>query len=325
MNVTFKARGVYASSSKEPRRFRVRSWLLLGAALAAALVVGTVVVIVGNVGVIHGSDASSFSGPRAVELENGTDGDVTFTRGDGDEIRVERAMQGTPFSVPTESLEEEDGVLELEARCMGLPFFDCEIDYEITVPAGTDLTVETTVGRIVTESVDGALDLGSVVGSVRVSGNSGDVAVETDSGEIDVTRVEGSLEAETDTGEITAQGAGERLKVASVSGEVDVSGFSARTVLAESDSGGVRVGGGFAEAEVSTVSGGIEVTTGEPFELLSMESVSGGIDVRVPEGAYALTAETVSGGRDVEVDTSSEADARIRAETVSGSVTVAYD
>ncbi|WP_026122205.1 DUF4097 family beta strand repeat-containing protein [Nocardiopsis halotolerans] len=322
--MTFKARGVYASSSKEPRRFRVRSWLLLGAALAAALVLGTVVVVVGKVGVIHDSDTSSFSGPQAVEFDNGTNGDVTFTRGDGDEVRVERAMRGTPFSVPTESVEEDDGVLELEASCAGLPFFDCWIDYEITVPAGTDLTVETTIGRIVTEGVDGVLDLGSTVGSVRVSGNSGDVTIETGSGEIDVSGVEGSLEAETASGGITAHGAGEHLKVASVSGEVDVSGFSARTVVAESVSGGVRVGGGFTRAEVHTVSGGIEVTTGEPFELLNMESTSGDIDVRVPEGAYAVTDESVSGGRRVEVDTSPEADARIRAETVSGSMNVTY-
>ncbi|MEU1897513.1 DUF4097 family beta strand repeat-containing protein [Nocardiopsis dassonvillei] len=320
--MTFKARGLYASSSKEPRRFRVGPWLLLGAVLVLGVVVATAFSVLGNVGVDRGTRSDAYDAPQALEIENGTGGDVVLTGG-AERVQVDRTLRGTPLTEPEEDIEEDDGALQVEAECLGVPFFDgCRIDYEVAVPVGTAVTVETVNGRISVENVDGELELGSTSGEVRVDGNSGDVTAESVSGTIDVTGVEGSVVAETTSGRIIAEGTGEHLQAASTSGDVDASGFDARTVVAESTSGDVRVGGGFTEAQVSTVSGGIGVATDDAFDLMSLESVSGGIDVRVPEGAYEVTGESASGERRVDVDTSPEAEARIQADTVSGALSV---
>jgi DUF4097 and DUF4098 domain-containing protein YvlB len=294
----------------------------MGAVLVLAVVVATAVSVLGSVGVDRGDRSDAYDAPQAVEIENHTGGDVVLTGG-SERVQVDRTLRGTPLSEPEEDIEEDGGSLRVDALCLGVPFFGgCRIDYEVAVPEGTAVTVDTFGGRVSVENVHGELTLASVSGEVRVAGNNGDVTAESTSGRIDVTGVEGSLVAETTSGRITAEGTGESLQVGSTSGSVDVSGFSARTVVAESTSGGVQVGGGFEEAQVSTVSGGIGVATDDAFELLSLESVSGGIDVRVPEGAYEVTGESTSGQRHVDVETSSEAGSRIQADTVSGTLSV---
>ncbi|OOC53898.1 MULTISPECIES: DUF4097 family beta strand repeat-containing protein [Nocardiopsis] len=323
--MTFKARGLYASSSKEPRRFRVGPWLLLGAVLVAALVVATAFSVLGSVGVDHGDRSDTYDAPQSMEIENSTGGDVTLTGGD-EGVRLDRTLRGTPLTEPEEDIETSGDALQVEALCLGVPFLGgCRVDYEVAVPEGTAVTVETVSGRISVENVHGELNLTSTSGQVRVDDTSGDVTAESTSGRIDVTGARGSLVAETTSGRITAEGEGESLQASSTSGHVDVSGFDARTVTAESTSGGVQVGGDFTEARVSTVSGSIGVTTEDTFDLLSMESVSGGIHVQVPEGVYEVTGESASGSRHVGVETSSGADARIEADTVSGTLSVTSD
>lgn len=320
--MTFKARGLYASSSKEPRRLRMGPWLALGGVLVVVLVVATAVSVLGNVGVDRGSHSDTYSDSQTVEIDNSTGGGVTLTRG-GDQLRLDRTMRGTPLTEPEEDVHENGDGLQVKASCAGIPFFGgCAIDYEVAVPVGTSVTVDTSSGRISANDIDGELNLSSISGEVTVSDNSGDVSVETTSGKIDLADVEGALVVETISGRISASGSGQSLEANSTSGTVDVSGYSADTVVAESISGAVRVGGGFTSAEVSTVSGGIEVTAADAFDLLSLESISGSVNVRVPEGTYNVTGESVSGSRALEVDTSPNADARIDASTVSGSLTV---
>lgn len=321
--MTFKARGLYASSSKEPRRFRLGLWLAFGAVLVVILVGVTAVSVLGNVSLDHGSRSDSYAGVRTLDLENDTGGDVILTSGGGDEVQLDRTRSGTPFTEPEEDVEANEDSLDVEVSCDGLRFFgSCSMDYEISVPEGTAVTVETVSGRISVENVNGELDLSTTSGTVLVEGNTGDVTVDTTSGLVELDDVEGSVEAESTSGEITATGSGERLEVSSTSGGVDVSGFSARTVEAESTSGNVHIGGGFTTAEASSVSGDVEVDTDTPFELLTLETTSGGIDVRVPEGTYDVTGESTSGSRDLGVDTASGAESRIDASTVSGSLTV---
>ncbi|MEV2275648.1 DUF4097 family beta strand repeat-containing protein [Nocardiopsis sp. NPDC049922] len=322
--MTFKARGLYASSSKEPGGFRAGPWMLLGAVLVVALIGVTVVSVLGNVTVDRERRGDTLGSAAFLEIDNDTAGDVTVSAGAGDEVALERTLRSGPFQEPGDDVEEEDGGTFVEAECEGLWFLggDCAVDYDVTVPEGTQVTVSTTSGRIRVENVDGRLDLSSTSGDVVVSDNVGDVAASSTSGGLELAGVEGSVEAETTAGGILASGSGESLSAESVSGGVDVSGFTARTVEAASTSGAVVVGGGFASAEVSTTSGSVEVATEDAFDRLSVDSTSGAVRVRVPEGSYAVTGESASGGRDIGVDTSSDAEARIDVNTVSGSVSV---
>ncbi|GAA1454444.1 DUF4097 family beta strand repeat-containing protein [Nocardiopsis tropica] len=322
--MTFKARGLYASSSKEPRRrFRVGPWLVIGGVLVVIMVAATSFSVLGNVGVDRGDRSDSFDGIRTLEVDNHTGGDVVLAGGGGDEVVVERTLRGTPLTEPREGARADGDGLEVEAVCQGVPFFGgCAVNYEITVPEGTEVTVETVSGRISAENVDGALELSTTSGPVEVSDNVGDVTVDTTSGQVSLAGVEGSVGIDTTSGEVSATGSGERLEASSTSGRVDVSGFAAESVRAESTSGDVTVGGGFTTAEASTVSGRIEVATGDAFDTLTLDTTSGSIDVRVPRGAYDVTGDSTSGERDVDVDVEDGAASRIDANTVSGSLSV---
>ncbi|MFI6576106.1 DUF4097 family beta strand repeat-containing protein [Nocardiopsis sp. NPDC050513] len=322
--MTFKARGLYASSSKEPGGFRAGPWMLLGAVLVVVLIGVTVVSVLGNVTVDRDRRSDTVGAAAFLRIDNDTEGDVTVSAGPGDEVVLERTTRSGPFREPEDDVEQEDGGTFVEAECEGLWFLggDCAVDYDVTVPEGTEVAVSTVSGRIRVENVDGRLDLSSTSGDVVVSGNVGDVAASSTSGGVELSGVEGSVEAETTSGGVLASGAGESLSAQSVSGAVDVSGFTARSVEAASTSGTVVVGGGFASAEVSTTSGSVEVATEDAFDRLSVDSTSGAVRVRVPDGVYAVTGESTSGGRDIGVDTSSDAEARIDVNTVSGSVSV---
>ncbi|MFJ9553519.1 DUF4097 family beta strand repeat-containing protein [Nocardiopsis sp. NPDC101807] len=321
--MTFKARGLYASSSKEPRRrFRMGPWLVIGGVLVAIMVAATSFSVLGNVGVDRGDRSDSFAGIRTLEVDNRTGGDVVLAGG-GDEVVVERTLRGTPFTEPREGVEADGDGLQVEAACQSVPFFGgCAVDYEITVPEGTAVTVEAVSGRIRAENVNGALELSTISGPVEVSDNVGDVAVDTTSGQVSLAGVEGSVGIDTTSGEVSAAGSGERLEASSTSGRVDVSWFEAESVTAESTSGDVSVGSGFTTAEASTVSGRIEVATGDAFDTLTVESTSGSIDVRVPRGAYDVTGDSISGERDVDVDVDDGAGSRIDANTVSGALSI---
>ncbi|OLT27574.1 hypothetical protein BJF83_18425 [Nocardiopsis sp. CNR-923] len=299
--------------------------MLLGAVLVMAVIGVTVVWVLSNVSVDSERRDDTFEAAALLGIDNDTAGDVTVVAGSGDEVVLERTLRSGPFQEPEEYVTEDGGTL-VEAECEGEGVWflggDCAVDYDVTVPEGTEVTVSTVSGRIRVENVDGLLDLSSTSGNVVVNGNVGDVAASSTSGGLELSGVEGSVEAETASGRVLASGAGESLSAQSVSGTVEVSNFAARVVNAASTSGPVVVGGGFTSAEVSTTSGSVEVATEDAFDWLSVDSTSGTVRVRVPEGVYAVTGESTSGGRDIGVDISVDAQARIDVNTVSGSVSV---
>ncbi|KOX15787.1 hypothetical protein ADL05_13955 [Nocardiopsis sp. NRRL B-16309] len=297
--------------------------MLLGLVLVAAVGAVTAVAVLGRVGLDRGSQVETFDAPTEVVIENGTDGAVEVTGGSGPEMVLERQMHGSPLKEPVDEVEEDEGRVDVEAHCEGVPFIgQCAVDYTVAVPEGTAVSVETRSGPITVSNVDGELELSTTSGSVDVDGNAGDVEVESTAGAVELAGVEGSADVETTSGSVTAAGAGASLDVSTVSGSLDLSEFEADAVEAESTSGSVSVGGGFTTAEVSTTSGNIEVATEDAFDLLSLDSVSGNSSVEVPDGTYRVTGESVSGSRSVDVDTSPDAEAHIDANTVSGTLTV---
>lgn len=321
--MTFKARGLYASSSKEPSSgFRVGPWLVLGGVLVAALIAVTAFSVLGKVGVDRGGRADSFDAPERLVVENETGGRVVLTAADGDRVQVDRKLRGTPLAEPEEDIDTEDGVLSIDAECFGVWFLGgCSVDYEIAVPAGVEVQVETISGQVSATGLEGGVEVSTTSGSVELTGITGEVRVETTSGRIEVAEVSGSAELESTNGSITASGEGERLRAASTSGEVDLTGFTAGAVEAESTSGSVSVGGGFDTAEVSSVSGSVEIATEDAFRTLVVDTTSGSVDIEVPAGAYDVTGESVSGGREIGVETSSSGP-RIQVDTVSGGIRI---
>lgn len=321
--MTFKARGLYASSSKEPGRFRRGPWLLLGAVLVVIVVVFTAVSVLGNVAVHQTDRTDSYAGVVVIRLDNSTGGRVRLHSGDGDEVLVERDLRGSPLSKPDEDIDAGGDRLEIDTRCSGFLFFSgCSVNYDITVPAGTEVTVETISGQVAANGLEGDLNVQTTSGGVQVGEHVGAVEAETVSGSIGLEDVEGPVKAQSTSGRIVASGAGELLEATTTSGQIDAAYFEADEVRAESVSGRLQLGGGFTTLEASTVSGNVTVSTGAPFELMQVETISGSVQATVPEGAYDITGESVSGSRDFQVDTASGADSRIDVSTTSGRVWV---
>jgi hypothetical protein len=264
--MTFRARGLYASSSKERGGFRRGPWMLLGGVLVVILVILTAFAVLGNVAVNQTGRTDSYSGVAVLEVDNSTGGNVLVRSGVGDEVRVDRTLSGSPLSEPDEDIEAEGDSLEIDTDCSGLFFFsNCSVNYEITVPAGTRVAVETVSGTVAVEDHEGDLDLQTPSGDVRVSSQAGAVAVESVSGRVVLDDVDGSVNAHTVSGRVLASGSGPLLDVSSTSGEILASDFEAEEVRAESVSGSVELGGGFTTLEASSTSGSVNVSTDDPF------------------------------------------------------------
>lgn len=323
--MTFRARGLYASSSKESRRFRWGPWMLLGGVLVVVLVVLTGVSVLGNV-VAHQSDKTdSYGGVSTLNVNNHTGGHIEVGAAEGDEIVVERTLRGGPLSEPIERIDEGGDSLDVDGRCGGFPLFStCSIDYTIQVPEDVTVTLENNSGNVEVRELASELSVNSVSGAIEVFDHEGSVDAEATSGMISLSDVTGSVQAHNVSGDIEATGEGERLEASTTSGSVDVEDFTAEEVVAESVSGSLELGGGFTTLEAETTSGGVEVTTDTPFELMEVETVSGGVEARVPAGTYEIGGESTSGDREFDVDTASEADSRIEVNTTSGSVRVGH-
>ncbi|MFW5416154.1 DUF4097 family beta strand repeat protein [Nocardiopsis sp. CNT-189] len=307
--MTFQARGLYASSSKEPRRRRFR-WLWVGAVVALLALLGGAVGALGAVPVGEEGDTRSFDGAEGLVVQNRTGGSVTVTEGGSGGLRVESELRNTLLNKAESDLEQDgDGVVRAEADCTGTFGAACAVEYDITVPAGTEVTVETASGE------------------VELAGLTGPVRVDTVSGEIEASDLSGGADLRSTSGEIDVSGAtGDALRAATTSGEVDLEDVDTAELEVESVSGGIGVEGGFDTARLITTSGSVGVEAERPFERLAAETVSGSVELRVPEGrAYDVRADTTSGSTEVGVDTAEDAESLIDIGTTSGSVEINGD
>lgn len=321
--MTFRARGLYASSSKEPGRFRWGPWMVLGGVLVVLLVVLTAVSVLTSVVSHQSEQADSYDRVSELRVDDRTGGRIEIGAAEGEQIVVERTLRGRPLSEPRESVDRSGDGLALESRCGGLSFFaQCSIDYDIAVPEGVAVTLETVSGSVLIKDLAGDLAVTTTSGEVEVQDHEGDVTVGTTSGDVELSDIAGSVSAHSTSGTVEVSGQGELLEVSTTSGAIVTDEFTAQRVRADSVSGDLELSGGFTTLEAKTTSGGVRVRTDTSFDLMSVETVSGHVQARVPQGAYAIAGDSTSGSRDFEVDTSADADSRIEIDTTSGSVHV---
>ena len=173
---------------------------------------------------------------------------------------------------------------------------------DLVVPAGTDLAVGTSSGKV---TLDGPL------GRVTVTTRSGKIKIEecteldarTTSASVEVDRVHGEARVKTATGGIALANVGGAVRAATVSSQIEV-----------------RAGG---PTEVKTVSGSIHLVVTEARDVAA-GSVSGSVRIAVPPGSHPATAlRSMSGSRSVEP--SIGADFEVKARSASGSLAVVYD
>ncbi|TQN27831.1 putative adhesin [Haloactinospora alba] len=323
--MTFNARGLYASSSKQPRRRT--GWLVAGAVLALVVLAVGVVNVTANLAVSEERTSDSFDGASSVAVDNGTPGRVRVSGTDGDTVTVDRTLSSSPLAQPDETVRADGDTVRADARCEGTLFVfgKCAVDYDIGVPAGTAVEVTTSSGAVEVEGVEGDVRASASSGTVTVRDVTGDAELTASSGNVRATGVSGNLDLETSSGGINARpsgGGAETVRARSSSGSIDLREVRTENLEVETSSGSADVAGEFTTAEVRSGSGSISLEAGGAFDRVTADTGSGSVDMRVPDGAYDVTGSTGSGSRDVDVDRDDDADSRIDATTGSGSVSI---
>ncbi|MDT0303198.1 DUF4097 family beta strand repeat-containing protein [Streptomonospora wellingtoniae] len=323
--MTFTGRGLYAASSKEPRR---RSgWLLIGAVLALAVLVGGALLSFDSVQLGGDSRTEEFPDAEAIELSNNTSGDIAVYHVPGDAIVVKRTLQSTPLAEPEASASMERGTLSAEADCGGVWFLGgCEADYSIGVPEGTEVNIDASSGDVELEGITGAVDVEAGSGSIAGENLTGDIRAATTTGEIELDDVEGDLETESTTGSISAEGSGGTVAADTTTGQVDLGEFTAESFDVETTTGTVDLEAGFDRARIETTTGSVELEALESFDSLEVDTTTGSVDVQVPEDSYRVDGDSTTGERDISVDTAAGGGGpRIAVSTTTGSVSVSAD
>ena len=156
-----------------------------------------------------------------VELEN-LSGDVEVTGGSGEDVRItatkrirardESAGRGALNATIIE-VNERAGVVTISAQPTRGRFGSVEVDYLISVPTGTNVSLKTISGDLTVRNIAGDLRLNSTSGDVVVSdAKPRGLDIEVVSGDVSLERVDS-----------------ERVQVEAVSGDIVLIGKLAKT------------------------------------------------------------------------------------------------
>lgn len=199
-----------------------------------------------------------------------------------------------------------------------------EADLEIRVPSGSQLTVDAVSADVDVAGVRGSLELRSVSGDVTVQDGGDRVHARSISGDVMVHGGSERVRASTASGDVTVRGAGGSVDASSISGSVDVESGTVTDGNFESTSGMIRFVGTFASGAVArfeTVSGGVRLVLPRAVSAhFEIETFSGDIDNEL--GPAAQRKSRYGPGKELEF-TAGDGEARVRVETLSGSVRLA--
>ena len=192
-------------------------------------------------------------------------GDITVTRGSGSETSVEivKTARGRDMDDAREQLQlvevdviERSGRAEIKARYPGdnrrnnRRNINVTVEYNVTAPAGTSITVESISGSVKVTDIKGDLNASTVSGDVRVSGGGRVGSVGSVSGSIEVNeaQVDGPLEAKSVSGDVILRRVkARRIDATSVSGDIKLEDIQCERVEGHSTSGNLSYSGGLAK------------------------------------------------------------------------------
>ncbi len=250
-------------------------------------------------------------------------GDITVTRGGGNDASIEviKTARARTIDEAKQQLQlvqvdinERSGRVEVKARYPHSESerafhgnFNVSVAYNITAPAGTQLTLGTISGDIKVTDIKGDISASSVSGDVRISGGARVTGAKSVSGSVEITdtQSENGLEAGSISGDVTLRKvSARRLDLSSVSGNIHVEDAQSERVSAHAVSGNVGYTGPFAK--------------GGRYEL---KSFSGDVRVAVSGGAgFEVEASSFSGEVRPEMDivVKSMGDSRRRRTSLTG-------
>ncbi|HUQ18650.1 MAG TPA: DUF4097 family beta strand repeat-containing protein [Gemmatimonadaceae bacterium] len=158
--------------------------------------------------------------------------------------------------------------------------------FELTVPAGTRVIVNSISAPISVRGAKGEVDINSVSGGVIVQDAARKVKASSVSGNVDVSQVAGDVRASSVSGHVDANDISGDLETETVSGRIMMMSAKSRFVRAGSVSGRISYSGTFAPDgtyEFKSHSGGVRlVLPADVGAQLRIETFSGSVDSDFP-------------------------------------------
>jgi len=240
-------------------------------------------------------------------------GDVTVTGGDVETVQVKvvkTAYDSTQARAAEEvktikyTIEQNGNAITLKYEIPDSMNFSNNVntvDFIVTVPTETSVSVDTSFGAVDVQDVQGAVDLSNDFGDVTTKNIAGELAIESNSGEINVEAVDAgdrNVEINTEFGDITL----EQIKANDVSATSNSGVVTFTNVRAAGDAyiktdfgNTVYENGSAATLKIDTNSGKIRITKVNVTKELNIQNDFGDIDLtQAMAGSYDL--HTNSGG-----------------------------
>ncbi|HXW03938.1 MAG TPA: DUF4097 family beta strand repeat-containing protein, partial [Vicinamibacterales bacterium] len=270
-------------------------------------------------------------------------GDIVVTRGGGNEATLEvvKTARGRTVEEAREMLSlvqvdvsERGGRSEVRVRYprdenrRNRRNVNVSVDFTLTAPEQTRLTVNSISGSISVRDIKGELALETISGSLRIA-NAGQVPkAKTVSGDVEIadTTLQGALDAATISGTLTLRKVqAARLDLGSVSGDVVIQDVQSPRVRAQSISGEVQLAGALQRGsryDLSSHSGQVRVLVGGDVGFdLEASSFSGSVRTDLPLTSQTTDREGRRGQRSLR-GTYGDGSATLDLTTFSGNISI---
>jgi hypothetical protein len=225
----------------------------------------------------HSKSRSDISLPgdiTDIELDLSS-GDVVLIGDGGDKITGTRTVE-RGLKSPKYSEKRTGSTLKLSASCSALFDLNCNVRYELHVPANVIVRGSSSGGSIRTDRVTGAVSVDSSGGNVTVIGTQGPVDISSSGGSVKV------LQSRSATVKADSSGGGVRVEFIDPPSDVDVSSSGGGVTVIVPDTEGAY------QVDASSSGGGttIDVRTDKSSPRhIKADSSGGGVTV-----AYAVAA-----------------------------------
>jgi Toastrack DUF4097 len=245
------------------------------------------------------------TGPVDLEITSGS-GSIQVRTGGSGEVQVSGHIKGTSWfgSDVAERIHriesnppivQNGNHIEIGRSDDRELFHNISINYEVVVPAQTELRSHTGSGNQTIQGIEGSLDASAGSGSLNISNIGSTVHADTGSGNIAVDHVKGNVRAKAGSGSIDATGVGGGFEAETGSGHVTLEQTAPGAVRVGTGSGGMDLRGVQGSLEAKAGSGSIHAE-GDPTGAWTVHTGSGGVQLRLPSDArFDLDAHTSSG------------------------------
>lgn len=188
------------------------------------------------------ADLASPIGATDTLRVNNSSGRTVVRAGSGSEVRVMATKRGwAQDRLPEVRLTPAGDSVRLESTDGGGPLRTGWVDYEIEVPAGARLELNSSSGDVSVAGHGGSIQVNSSSGDVVIDEASGPIVVRTSSGDIRLTGTTGEVTVATSSGDVRATGLARLREASTSSGRLTLEGIFTDAASIRASSGDVTL------------------------------------------------------------------------------------